>query len=285
MPEPDPETAALELLQANLGLLRERERLELEHRRLLEIDRMKTEFLARVSHDLRTPLNSIIGFSELILNGSGGKLNRKHAECIDAINRNGHALLAMINDLLDLSTIDARQMTLKATWVTLEEVLADLRAATEPVLAAASVQVTWPDPSTLADKRAWVDRRRMLRLLVNLVDNARKFTPPGGHVRIGMDATEAQATFIVADSGPGIPVEERERIFRPYYQRAQGPIARGDGVGLGLVIVKAIVDLHHGQISIDSDPGKGCTFRVVIPAPTPAPPAGSRTVVHDGAGA
>ncbi len=179
MPEPDPETAAIEVLQANVRLLADREALEAERRRLLELDRLKTEFLARISHDLRTPLNSIIGFSDLIINGVGGKMNRKHAEFIAAINRNGHALLAMINDLLDLSTIDSRQMVLKrAASVPLEELLSDLRAATEPVLGLASLHVEWPQQADLKGKSAWVDRRRLLRVLVNLVDNARKVTPP-----------------------------------------------------------------------------------------------------------
>lgn len=269
MPEPDPDTAALEVLQANVRLLADREQLETERRRLVELDRLKTEFLARISHDLRTPLNSIIGFSDLIINGVGGKMNRKHAEFIAAINRNGHALLAMINDLLDLSTLDSRQMVLKATNVTLDEVLADLRAATEPVLASANLKVAWPRPEDLTGKHAYVDRRRLVRCLVNLVDNARKFTPPGGTVTVHMDADAASTTFTIADSGPGIPAEERERIFKPYYQRAQTSMARGDGVGLGLVIVKAIVDLHHGRITIDSDPGKGCIFRIVLPQRPP----------------
>ncbi len=265
MPDQTADTLALEVLQANVQLLAEREQLETERRRLLEIDRLKTEFLARVSHDLRTPLNSIIGFSELIINGVGGKMNRKHAEFIAAINRNGHALLGLINDLLDLSTIDSRQMTLKAATVPLQTILDDLRAATEPVLATANLTPLWPEPADLLGKNAWVDRRRVAQVLVNLVDNARKFTPAGGRVHVAMDADEQSAIFTVKDTGPGIPMEERERIFRPYYQRAQNSYGRGDGVGLGLVIVKAIVDLHKGRISIDSDSGRGCMFQVVVP--------------------
>jgi signal transduction histidine kinase len=275
VPEPDAESAAIEILQANVRLLADREQLERERLRLIELDRLKTEFLARVSHDLRTPLNSIIGFSELILGNVGGKMNRRHAEFISAINRNGHALQAMINDLLDLSTLDSRQMVLKAAPVPLSEILADLRAATEPVLVTAKLKVSWPEDATLVGKQAFVDRRRLLRLLVNLVDNAKKFTPPGGRVAIGMDADDTQATFTVSDTGPGIPADERERIFKPYYQRSQGPTPRGDGVGLGLVIVKAMVDLHHGTITIHSDPGKGCLFSVVLPQQSAAPPAGA----------
>jgi signal transduction histidine kinase len=192
-------------------------------------------------------------------------MNKKHAEFIAAINRNGHQLLAMINDILDLSTLDSRQIALKAAAVPLQEILDDLRSATEPVLASANLAVAWPAPTVVAGKSAWVDRRRLVRLLVNLVDNARKFTPPGGKVVIGMDSDERNATFTIADNGPGIPADERERIFKPYYQRPPGSVARGDGVGLGLVIVKAFVDLHQGQISIESDAGKGCVFRVVLP--------------------
>jgi signal transduction histidine kinase len=281
VPEQDPESVTLDVLQANVQLLAERERLERERRRLLELDRLKTEFLARLSHDLRTPLNSIIGFSDLIINGVGGKMNRKHAEFIAAINRNGHALLSMINDLLDLSTLDSRQMTLRAAAVPLTEILDDLRAATEPVLAAAHLSVRWPDVATISGKTAWVDRRLLMRLLVNLVDNARKFTPSGGTVSVGMDSDERNASFSISDTGPGIPVEERERIFMPYYQRPQGAVVRGEGVGLGLVIVKGIVDLHQGRITLDhGESGRGCLFRVVLPQRQANAPAAAQ---HGGA--
>jgi signal transduction histidine kinase len=277
VPEQDPESVTLDVLQANVQLLAERERLERERRRLLELDRLKTEFLARLSHDLRTPLNSIIGFSDLIINGVGGKMNRKHTDFIAAINRNGHALLAMINDLLDLSTLDSRQMTLRAAVVPMTEILDDLRAATEPVLAAAHLSVGWPDAGALAGKSAWVDRRLLLRLLVNLVDNARKFTPSGGKVTVGMEADDQDARFSVSDTGPGIPVEERERIFMPYYQRPQGSLMRSEGVGLGLVIVKGIVDLHQGRITLDhAEAGRGCLFRIVLPQRQADAPAQAR---------
>ncbi|MBA2480395.1 MAG: HAMP domain-containing histidine kinase [Planctomycetes bacterium] len=260
------DSVALDVLQANVELLAEKERLEGERIRLLELDRLKTEFLGRVSHDLRTPLNSIIGFSDLIIAGVGGKMNRKHAEFIAAINRNGHALLALINDLLDLSSIDARKMALKRAHVPLQTILEDLRAATEPVLTSANLTVAWPDTVGMIGKGAYVDRRRLSQVLVNLVDNARKFTPPGGRVSISMDADADAAVFTVRDSGQGIPPEERERIFHPYYQRSQSTLgSRVDGIGLGLVIVKAIVDLHQGRIVLDGEAGKGCMFQVVLP--------------------
>jgi signal transduction histidine kinase len=259
------------VLQANVALLAENERLETERRHLLALDKMKTEFLARVSHDLRTPLNSIIGFSDLMIAEVGGRMNKKHGEFISAINRNGHALLALINEILDLSSIESGHLQLRREAVQLQSVVDDLRAATEPVLAAAQLDVHWPTLALVQNKCAFIDRRRILQLLTNLVDNARKFSRAGGRVTIAMDANPAEAWFSVADTGPGIAAEDREQIFRPYYQRSAG--YSQNGVGLGLAIVKGIVDCHGGRIELDSDIGKGCRFRVVIPADS-----GERTV-------
>ncbi len=266
----------LDVLQANVHLLAEKERLELERQRLLELDQNRTEFLARISHDLRTPLSSIIGFSDLILTGEGGKLNKRHAEFIEAIHRNGQQLLAMINDLLDLTTLESRRMIIRRVEVPLDELLADLRAATEPVLRSAGLMIAWQNPAELAGQKALIDRRRMFQVLVNLVDNARKFTPSGGRVAVHLEGAAEEARFTISDTGPGIPEVDRAKIFRPYSQRGNTAF-RGEGVGLGLAIVKAIVDLHEGVITLADGPlnGSGCTFRIRIPrvaSPTQAVP-------------
>ncbi|HEX3134276.1 MAG TPA: HAMP domain-containing sensor histidine kinase [Planctomycetota bacterium] len=262
------DSVTFDVLQANVELLAENERLDQERRRLLELDQLKTEFLARVSHDLRTPLNSIIGFSDLITGEVGGRMNKKHAEFISAINRNGHALLAMINELLDLSSLESGHVHLRLEQVTLQTLLDDLRAATHPVLENAGVEARWPDAKALDGKTAVVDRRRIVQVLVNLVDNARKFTPRGGTVTIEMDSDQREVRLVVADNGPGIPTSERERIFAPYYQRPSGGMNANvhiHGVGLGLAIVKSIVDRHGGSIGLDSGIGKGCRFKVTVP--------------------
>ncbi len=288
-PVTDPVT--LDILQANVQLLAEKERLEGERQRLegerqrlegerqrlegerqrlLDAEHERTEFIARVSHDLRTPLSSIIGFSDLILTGEGAKLSRRYLDYIEAIHRNGHQLLALINDMLDLTTLEARRMTIRRQEVPLSELLADLRAATEPVLLQAGLQTTWPEASTLARSTANIDRRRILQVLVNLVDNARKFTPRGGQVTVSLTVDAQEALFSVTDSGPGIPESDRTGIFRPYAQR--GAVPSHEGVGLGLAIVKAIVDLHGGAITLTDGPrshrpgdGRGCSFHVRIP--------------------
>jgi signal transduction histidine kinase len=261
----DPVT--FDVLQANVELLAENERLELERRRLLELDQLKTEFLARVSHDLRTPLNSIIGFSDLIAGEVGGRMNKKHAEFIAAINRNGHALLAMINELLDLSSLESGHVHLRLEQVPLQTLLDDLKAATAPVLESAGITARWPEPHTLLDRTALIDRRRIVQVLVNLVDNARKFTPRGGTVTVAMDSDDHEVRLEVADTGPGVPASECDRIFAPYYQRPTnaGLGAASHGVGLGLAIVKSIVSHHGGRITLDSGIGKGCRFKIILP--------------------
>lgn len=276
----DPVT--FDVLQANVELLAENERLELERRRLLELDQLKTEFLARVSHDLRTPLNSIIGFSDLIAGEVGGRMNKKHAEFIAAINRNGHALLAMINELLDLSSLESGHVQLRLEPVALQTLLDDLKAATLPVLEHAGIEPRWPTAGMLQGKTALVDRRRIVQVLVNLVDNARKFTPRGGIVTVEMDSDRQAARLVVADNGPGIPPSERDRIFAPYYQRPSGGMtANTHGVGLGLAIVKSIVDRHGGSIGLDSGTGKGCRFMVTLPNLPEAERRPSASVISD----
>jgi signal transduction histidine kinase len=256
----------LDMLQANVELLAENERLDLERKRLVELDQMKTEFLARLSHDLRTPLNSIIGFSDLISGDVGGKLNKKHAEFVAAINRNGHTLLSMINELLDLSSLETGHVHLRLETLPMQTLLDDVKAATEPVLVQAGITVKWPEENRLVGCNAVVDRRRMMQVLVNLVDNARKFTPRGGTITVGMSCTSDHAHFVIRDSGPGIPPSEQDRIFKPYYQRPSTVAASANsGVGLGLAIVRSIVQHHGGHIRLDSDIGKGCCFTVSIP--------------------
>ena len=264
------DSITLDVLEGNILLLAEKERLEHERQRLELRDRLKTEFLARVSHDLRTPLNSIIGFSELLLAEAGGKnANRKQNEYVEAIHRNGYALLALITDLLDLASIESGQFQMRPEAIDLAMVLDDLRAATDPQLAATSTAVTWPDRDALAGITVRLDRRRISQALVNLVDNARKHTPTGSRVTVTISDNGIETTFSVADTGPGIADEDRERIFASFFQRDPANQQRGAGVGLGLAIVQGIVDRHGGRIELDSQPGRGARFVLVIPHRVP----------------
>ncbi len=268
----DQDPVTLDVLEGSVQLLAQKERLELDKHRLQEIDRLKTEFLARVSHDLRTPLNSIIGFSELLISDLGGKLNKKQNDFVSAIHRNGYMLLGLITDLLDLATVETGQMVIRREQVPLQGVLDDLRAVHDPLFAATKHTVRWADRAALAEKNAWIDRRRLVRAIGNLVDNARKFTPESGRIEIIIDSDERQSVFAVGDSGPGINDDDRERLFSSFFQRSGPKVKqRGAGVGVGLAIVRGITELHGGSIEVAAGIGKGTQVRMIIPHAAAAP--------------
>ena len=235
--------------------------------------RLGQETMARLTHDLRTPLNSIIGFSDLLLSGMGGRLNPKQVEFIDAIHRNGHVLLALINDIFDWSSIESGRVALRREPVGLAQLVGDLRAMVDPVIGAAGLKARWPEPERMAGMTAMIDRKRVLQLLLNLVDNARKFTPQGGHMAVGAELSGDRLLLTVEDSGPGLSQDERDGIFTPYSSRgalppvhAGGRIPGTHGTGLGLTIVRSIVTLHGGSIEVDRGALGGARFRVELPA-------------------
>ncbi|GDY14201.1 hypothetical protein LBMAG53_30790 [Planctomycetota bacterium] len=269
----DHDPLTMEVLQGSLDLLAEKERLETERQRLIDVDRMKSAFLARVSHDLRTPLSSIIGFSDLLNSGAEGRLNKRQLELVEAIARNGRTLLSQINDLLDLSTIESGQFTLRREAVEVETVVADVLAAVAPLMTEARLIVAWPEPADIAGRTVRIDRRRVVQALINLMDNARKFTPAGGRVALRVppaNRTGAPVRFIVEDSGLGIPPEDHEKVFKPFFQRSG---TSNDGVGLGLAIVKGIAELHGGRIDLWSETGRGARFTMTLPENQPIDPS------------
>ena len=148
-------------------------------------------------------------------------------------------------------------------------ILDDLRAATEPQLSATGTAVTWPERSALEGITVRLDRRRISQALVNLVDNARKHTPTGSRVTVTIVDDGVQTTFAVADTGPGIAEIDRERIFASFFQRDAAGAQRGAGVGLGLAIVRGIVERHGGRIQLDTQAGRGARFVLVIPRGVP----------------
>jgi signal transduction histidine kinase len=234
--------------------------------------RSRQEALAHLGHDLRTPLNSIIGFSELMMTGIGGNLNPKHREFVEAVHRNGHLMLGLINDLLDWSMVDGGRSTLRPEDVDLGRFAEDIRACTEPVITGAGLITAWPDPAALTGRTFRMDPKRMMQVMLNLVDNARKFTPRGGHLAVAIEPDPASLVLTVQDSGPGIPREEADRMFRPYWTRSPLPtkgvherIVGASGSGLGLSIVQAVVRMHGGTVSVDRGSLGGARFHVVLP--------------------
>ncbi len=257
-----------------------RQNLELAH-----ASRMKSEFLANMSHELRTPLNAIIGFSQAMRAGLIGPLTNKQADCTKDIYDSGAHLLSLINDILDLSKIEAGKMELELeptdirlllqnSWTVLKE-----KAMTHQIQFRLDTDVT-----------GWIqaDQRKTKQILYNLLSNAVKFTPDGGTVTLSMhlvESSELQAVQMVgampasasvrasvrylalrvADTGIGIGPDDIRRLFQPFVQLDSGLARKYEGSGLGLALVKQLVELHGGGLSIKSEPGQGSEFTVWLP--------------------
>lgn len=237
---------------------------ELEQRnRLIErANRLKSEFLASMSHELRTPLHTIIGFSELLGEELEGPLNEKQKRFIRHIHKDSLHLLELINDVLDLSKIEAGKIELRREAV-------DVRGAIEEVLASIRPQAEAKSQTVSAavDELPAVeaDRTRFKQILLNLLSNAVKFTPEKGSIRVEARLLEDEVQFSVIDTGIGIPKEEQESVFDKFYQVGQTTKGVREGTGLGLAITQRLVHEHGGQIWVVSDIGKGSRFSFTIP--------------------
>jgi signal transduction histidine kinase len=238
--------------------------------RLLAADRSKNQFLANMSHELRTPLNSIIGFSSVLFEATRGTLSPRLHRFLENINAAGNHLLELINDILDLSKIEAGKMELRADLFDLHETIAAVERVMKGVSAQARVQIVSKIDSTLPEVR--LDEGRLKQILFNLLSNAVKFSPPDSLVAITCRRTASSDSPLgidtvrvdVTDQGIGIPPDELQRIFDEFYQTEDGKRAR-KGTGLGLSLTRNFVELHHGRIEVQSKPGTGSTFTLYLP--------------------
>jgi signal transduction histidine kinase len=223
--------------------------------------RHKSEFLANMSHELRTPLNAVIGFSEVLRDRLFGDLNDKQAEYVADIHSSGRHLLALINDILDLSKIEAGRMDLRITPFALSEIvhnsvtLSRERATREGI--ALSVEV---DPGIGVIE---ADERMLKQVLFNLLSNALKFTPKGGHVGVGALADGDDVVVSVRDDGVGIAAADHARIFEEFQQVGTSHLQ--EGTGLGLAISRRFIELHGGSLRVESEPAHGSTFTLTLP--------------------
>lgn len=230
--------------------------------KLAEADRLKSEFLATMSHELRTPLNSIIGFSKIILNGLDGPLTEQQTEDIEVIHRNGRHLLHLINQILDFSKLGAGKLDLAQEPVDLGPVLEEAEQSLRGLLEEKPVRVTvW-----IPEERFVVlgDAMRLRQVVLNLVSNAAKFTEEG-HIGLELRFTATTAVVKVRDTGIGIPPDRLEMIFEDFTQVDSSDSRAFGGTGLGLPITKKIVELHGGDINVQSEYGRGSTFWVTLP--------------------
>jgi GAF domain-containing protein/CheY-like chemotaxis protein len=255
------ETARIELQQRA-------EALEEANVRLRELDRLKSDFLASTSHELRTPLNSIIGFSEVLVDGLLGKMSPEQYECVENILQSGEHLLALINDILDLSKIEAGRLTLEPTTFDVGTWLTGVQATITSLIEKKSQILKIELPDALPPLTA--DRFRIKQVLLNLLGNAVKFTPNGGDITLACRLADADTVlFSVTDTGVGIKPEDQEIIFEEFRQAGDMLAREAGGTGLGLTISKRLVEIHGGSIWVESEYGHGATFSFLLPVNGP----------------
>ena len=244
----------------NARLFRE---IEDKSRQLEVADRHKSEFLANMSHELRTPLNAIIGFSEVLLERMFGELNEKQAEYQEDILGSGRHLLSLINDILDLSKIEAGRMELELAAF-------DLSTALENAMTLVRERATRHGIAldlAVDDRIGGLvgDERKIKQVLLNLLSNAVKFTPAGGRIELKAALTDSAVEISIMDTGIGIAREDQEAIFEEFRQVGAKASRKHEGTGLGLTLAKKFVELHGGRIWVESEAGKGSTFSFRLP--------------------
>jgi PAS domain S-box-containing protein len=244
--------------------LKKAEMMRVQNEQLALASKTKSEFLANMSHELRTPLNSIIGFSELLKQNTNGELNEKHCHYVDNVLTSGKFLLNLINDILDLSKVEAGKLELVIEKISVPRIIDETlilikeKAANHNLLLKKEL-----DPSL---KVIEADQQRIKQVLFNMLSNAVKFSKPeGGTITITVKKEDEMARFSVSDTGIGIREEDMDKLFRTFEQLDSGITKKYGGSGLGLAISKKLVELHGGQIGVESRYGEGSTFYFTIP--------------------
>ena len=250
------------LEQRTAELIATNKELELRNREVERVNRLKDEFLASMSHELRTPLNSIIGFSDLLAEQGAANFNPKQKRFLGHIQQGSRHLLELINDILDLSKIEAGHLELKYEDFEVSHAAAEVVATVRPIATAKNIEFKSAVPGDLF---LYADRLRFKQVLYNLLSNALKFTPAGGRVSIEGSDEGRDIRFCVADTGIGIPAGEQEAIFDSFHQVGTTTKGVREGTGLGLAITKRLLEQHGGSMWVESELGKGSRFFFTLP--------------------
>jgi signal transduction histidine kinase len=244
----------------NARLFRE---IEDKSRQIEAANRHKSEFLANMSHELRTPLNAIIGFSEVLGERMFGELNEKQAEYTDDILSSGRHLLSLINEILDLSKVEAGRMELELATFDLPLAIDNARTFVRERATKHGINLDVTVDERLGDFVG--DERKIKQVLLNLLSNAVKFTPEGGRIGINARQADGSVEISVSDTGIGISPEDQAKIFEEFRQVGGDYAHKREGTGLGLTLAKKFVELHGGRIWVESEVGKGSTFSFTLP--------------------
>ena len=236
------------------------------HRRdteLREANRAKSVFLAMMSHELRTPLNAIAGYTDLLDAGIHGEMTSAQQDAVQRIQANQRHLLRLIDDVLDFAKLEAGHLQFEIANIPVQETLDGTRVLIEPQLRSKDIDFEYRTGDTAVTCRA--DRAKMQQVLANLLSNAWKFTPPGGTVAVGWEATDDDVRVHVRDTGPGIPERNLETIFEPFVQLHAGFRRKVEGTGLGLSISRELARGMGGEVRASSAVGEGSTFTFILP--------------------
>jgi signal transduction histidine kinase len=223
----------------------------------------KTQFLAVMSHELRTPLNAIGGYAELLDMGLRGPVTAQQREDLARIRRSQRHLLALVNDVLNFARVESGAVQYDVQSVPLGVALAGLEAMVGPQMAAKGLAYRYDPPP--AELRVRADPDKLPQIVLNLLSNAIKFTPAGGTVRVSCDAEERVARVRVSDTGRGIPADHLDEIFEPFVQVDRGLTRTAEGTGLGLAISRDLARAMGGDLTVESEVGKGSTFTLELP--------------------
>jgi signal transduction histidine kinase len=236
--------------------------IEDKSRQLEAASRHKSEFLANMSHELRTPLNAIIGFSEVLSERMFGDLNEKQEEYLRDIHASGQHLLSLINDILDLSKIEAGRMELDLSDFDLPVTIDNALVLIRERAARRGIDLHRTVDERLGQVRA--DERKIRQVLLNLLSNAIKFTPEGGRIEVGAKPAKGSVEVSVSDTGVGIAAEDQETVFEEFRQVGTAD-KKVEGTGLGLALSRKFIELHGGEIWVKSQLGQGSTFMFTVP--------------------
>ena len=251
--------------EATAELAEQNELLRRQHIELEQASALKSQFLANMSHEFRTPLNAILGYTHMLLNNVTGPVTEPQRKSLTRIDSNSRHLLALINDILDITRIEAGRMPLNATSFGIGELFDEVLAELEPIIKRSNLAVTTKLRGNVPSVRS--DRQKVKQIVLNLLSNALKFTPAGSvTMTASFEPKAKQIAIAVKDTGVGIPIDDQAKVFEDFRQLDSSPARGYGGTGLGLSICRRLANILGGSIELDSVPGKGSTFTLRLPA-------------------
>ena len=251
--------------EATAELAEQNELLRRQHIELEQASALKSQFLANMSHEFRTPLNAILGYTHMLLNNVTGQVTEPQRKSLTRIDSNSRHLLALVNDILDITRIEAGRMPLNATSFGIGELFDEVQAELEPIIKRSNLAVSTKVRGTVPSVRS--DRQKVKQIVLNLLSNALKFTPAGSVTMTATyDGRARQIAIAVHDTGVGIPAEDQAKVFEDFRQLDSSPARGYGGTGLGLSICRRLANILGGTIELESTPGRGSTFTLRLPA-------------------